>query len=157
MYPVVPLTEYGIFQKCTAKSVFLNCLDELLSLYFEQPIIQVKVVNDTAFVNMHQSILSRIFGKYCREEFRKKIVSLTYNIVRIDFVFDTYLPSNIKTQTRESRGARMRVSVRKEKLLCNKFQGFLGNSKSKIELFIMIADAHSPIWCQKAIVATAQM
>ena len=77
MYPVVPLSEYGIFQKCTAKSDFLNCLDELLRLHFEQPIIQVKVVNGAAFVNMHQPILSTIFGKYCREEIRKKIVSLT--------------------------------------------------------------------------------
>ena len=77
MYSVVPMAEYGIFQKFTAKSDFLNCLDELLSLYFKQPIIQVKFVSDTAFVNMHQPILSRIFGKYFREEFRKKIVSLT--------------------------------------------------------------------------------
>ena len=51
----------------------------------------------------------------------------------------------------------IKVSVRKEKPLCNKFPGFLRNSKNKIELFIMIADAHSSIWCQKAIAATAQM
>ena len=51
----------------------------------------------------------------------------------------------------------MKVSVRKEKPLYNKFQGFLRNSENKIELFIMIADAHTPIWCQKVIAATAQM
>ena len=43
----------------------------------------------------------------------------------------------------------MRVSVRKETTLCNKFKDFLRNGENKTELFIIITDALSQVRCQK--------
>ena len=56
------LSEYEKLRKCTAKSDFLDCLDELGSSHFEQPAIQVKLVAGVAFVNMYQPRLSKTFG-----------------------------------------------------------------------------------------------
>ena len=50
----------------------------------------MKVVDGAPFVTMHWSRLSKTFGEYCYEELPKKIVSLTKNIERSDFDFNTY-------------------------------------------------------------------
>ena len=71
MYPV-SLYEYGKLRQCTAKSDFLDCLDELVCPQFEQPVIQMKVVDGAAFVNMHQPRQSKTFGEYCYDELPKK-------------------------------------------------------------------------------------
>ena len=109
----------------------------------------MKAVDGAPFVTMHQPRLSKILGEYCYEKLPKKIVSLTKNIERGNFVFDTYLPNSDKTQTRECRGVGMRVSVRKKTPFCNKLQDFLRSDENKTELFIMIADALIQVRYQK--------
>ena len=74
IYPVL-LTEYRKLQKCAAKSDFQNCLDELVSPHFEQSA-------------SHTLLLWIYTSQDC--QLPKKIVTLTRNIERTDFAFNTY-------------------------------------------------------------------
>ena len=60
---------------------------------------------------------------------------------RLDLVFDVYNENSLKSQTRENRGEGIRISVRKDTLICKDFQKFRRNDTNKTELFKMIAEA----------------
>ena len=74
----------------------------------------MKRIDRTAFVNVYQPRTSKTFGKYCDDELVKIIYSYSEGVDRMDFVLDGYLENSIKTQIREGRGKRMRISVRRD-------------------------------------------
>ena len=63
----------------------------------------------------------------------------------MDFVFDRYLENSIKTQTREGRGKRISISVRRDTPLREDLKTFMTDSYNKAELFLMIANSISQI------------
>ena len=63
----------------------------------------------------------------------------------MDFVFDKYLENSIKTQTREGRGKRIPISVRRDTPLREDLKTFMTDSYNKAELFLMIANSISQI------------
>ena len=66
---------------------------------------------------------------------------MAHGVSRLDFVFDTYIADNLKSQTRESRGKRIRIVVRKETPVCKKFQDFMRNDQNKTELFMILVES----------------
>ena len=65
-YPV-SISEYGRLRKCNSKSDFLKCLDAFVSPSDEPPIVQMKVLDGAAFVNMNPPRDVSSFGEYCSE------------------------------------------------------------------------------------------
>ena len=154
-YPV-SLSEYGKLRKCPTKSDFIKCLHEIVEPHYEEPRIEMKVIDGAAFVNIYQPKISNNFGEYCYDEITKRVYTISQHLDRLDFVFDTYQHNSIKTQTRENRGTGMRVLVRRDTPMCRKFQDFMRNSDNKTELFLMIANAISKIEnVSTSIIATA--
>ena len=91
-------------RNCTAKSDFLDCLEELISPLFEHPVIQVKLLMALLlWICTSRDLwrpLYRTDGEYCFEELPNKIVSLTQNIERIDLVFGSYQTASKQKQVK---------------------------------------------------------
>jgi len=123
----------------------LKCLDELIEPTHEPPDVDVKVIDGAAFVNINAPKTSKTLGEYCHEELIKKIDFMKREVQRIDFVFDTYKPDSIKSQTRDNRGKGTRVAIRKSTPIPRKFQDFMRNDDNKTELFKMLAQSITSI------------
>ena len=152
-YPV-SISEYGKLRKCSAKSDFLKCLEDLAEPCYEHPSVDMMVIDGAAFVNINQPKSSKTFGEYCDVEIKKKVEILANKVQRLDLVFDTYIPNSIKSETRESRGYGIRISVRKETPVHKKFQEFMRQDDNKTELFKMLANTVRDINSPAIIVAT---
>eukprot|EP00794_Sanderia_malayensis_P004251 gene4251-4816_t len=138
-YPV-SLSEYGRLRKCTAKSDFLKCLEDLEDARLEPVDVEAKIVDAAAFVNINAPKLSQTYGEYCSVELVDKVRKLSKDVKRLDFVFDIYKSDSIKAQTRENRGKGERFSVRKETPISRRFQDFMRHDDNKTELFKMLAE-----------------
>ena len=121
-YPI--LSEYGRLRKCSNKSDFLKCLEDLSKPSLESP-VEAKIVDGAAFVNINQPKTSTTFEEYCFKEITQQVRRMAHGVSRLDFVFDTYIADTLKSQTRESRGKGIRIVVRKETPIWKKFQDFL--------------------------------
>ena len=52
-YPV-PLSEYGKLRKCSAKSDFLQCLDDIVKPGLSPPNVEVKIIDAATFFNINK-------------------------------------------------------------------------------------------------------
>ena len=137
-YPV-SLSEYVKLRKCSEKSDFLQCLDDIAKPSLSPPSVEVKIIDAAAFYNINKPKTLETFGQYCLEKISWKVQQQLSGLKRLDFVFGTYKTDSIKEQTREERGIGVRIPVRKETPIANKFQVFLKTSDNKAELFKMLA------------------
>ena len=139
-YPV-SVSEYGRLRKGTAKSDFLECVEEWDSSSLEPPEVEAKTIDGPAFININTPKTSRAFREYCSVQVTEKVRQILQCVVRLDFVFDTYKSDSIKEQTRENRGKSIRISVRKETPICRQFQDFMRHDANKTELFKMLPES----------------
>ena len=137
-YPI-SLSEYGRLRKCSNKSDFLKCLEDLSEPSLESPDVEAKIVDGAAFVNINQPKTSTAFEEYCFKEIPQQVRRMAHGVSRLDFVFDSYIADSLKSQTRESRGKGIRIVVRKETPICKKFQDFMRNDQNKT--FMMLAES----------------
>ena len=138
-YPI-SISEYGKLRKCTGKSDFLKCLNEIIDPSEEQPVTQAKIIDGAALINMNPPPSSKVFGDYCLE-IKSKIEGLKRNgTERVDLVFDIYKENSLKFQTRQNRGQGTRIAVRETTPIPKDFQKFVRNDKNKNELFQMLVD-----------------
>ena len=113
----------------------------IFDVTYDAPDVSMKVVDEAAFVNMNRPKSSTTYGKYCEDELLSKLKFTSQNTKKLDLVFDVYNENSLKSQTRENRGGRMRISVGKDTPICKDFQKFMRNDTNKTELFKMIAEA----------------
>jgi len=142
-YPV-SISEYGRLRKCNAKSDFLKCLDGFGTPSDEPPVVDMKVLDGAAFVNMNPPRDATTFGGYCGE-LKDKLKAIGKGLTRLDVVFDIYKEGSLKSQTRENRGAGIRVSVRENTPVLKNFTSFMRNDLNKTELFVMLAHSITSI------------
>ena len=132
-YPIA-ISEYGELRKCTAKSDFLQILEEIREPTYDSPSVDVKIVDGAAFVHMNAPKACKNYGEYC-DVLQQKIRLLANNVLRLDMVFDMYEEKSIKSQTRQRRGHGVRVSVQKQTPIYKNFHEFMRNDQNKTELF----------------------
>ena len=125
-------------RKCSAKSDFLQCLDDIVKPGLSPPNVEVKIIDAATFFNINKPKTSETFGQYCSEEIPWKVQQQLGDLKRLDILFDTYKTDSIKVQTRERCWIGVRITVRKETPIAKKFQVFLKNSDNKTELFKML-------------------
>ena len=58
-YPI-SISEYGKLRKCTGKSDFLKCLNEIIDPSEEQPVTQAKIIDGAALINMNPPRSSKV-------------------------------------------------------------------------------------------------
>ena len=103
----------------------MQCLHKIFEPKYEEPTVQMRVIDGAAFLNTYPPMTSKMFEKYCEDELVKVVYSSSEGFDRMDFVFDRYLKNNIKIQTCEGRGKRMFISVRNNNPLCEDFKTFM--------------------------------
>ena len=83
-------------RKCSAKSDFLQCLNDTVKPSLSPPNVEVKIMDRAAFVNVNNPKTSETFGQYCSEEVPWKVQLQLSDLKRLDFVFDTYKTDSIR-------------------------------------------------------------
>ena len=95
----VSISKYGKLRAAKDKSEFAHLLHKVFEPQYEEPNVQIKVIDGTAFVNIYRPSASKAFGEYCDDELVKVVYSITKWVDRMGFVLDRYLEKSIKTQT----------------------------------------------------------
>ena len=112
------MSKYGKLRKCSAKSNFLQCLNDSVKSSLSPPNQKVKIIDAAAFVNINKLKTLETFGEYCSKEIPWKVQQLFGYLKRLDFVFDTYKTDSIIGKTRAGRGIGVRISVRRKTPNC---------------------------------------
>ena len=136
----VAISEYGKLRKATSKSDFLECLESLIEVTHEAPVVSMKIIDGAAFVNMNRPMTSSTFGTYCQNELVPKLIFHGKSTQRMDLVFDIYKENSLKSQTRENRGEGIRISVRSSTPIYKDFTKFMRNDNNKSELFKLVSE-----------------
>ena len=83
------LSEYGERRKCSAKSNFLQCLNDIANPSLLQPNVEVKIIDASALVYINTPKKLETLGQYCSEEIPWKVQQQLGDLKQLDFVFDT--------------------------------------------------------------------
>ena len=69
----IAISEHEKLRKCASNSDLLNCLYEIEEPSAESPKVDIKVIDEAAFVCMNAPKYAKIIGHYCMELEEKKI------------------------------------------------------------------------------------
>ena len=70
---LVSLSEYGKLRTFSAKSDFLQCLNDIVKPSLWPRNVEVKIIDAAAFVNINKPETLETFGQYCSEEIPWKV------------------------------------------------------------------------------------
>ena len=90
----------------------------------------MKLIHDAEFVNLYQPRIT----KYNDDDLARVVHSFSKGICKINFTFDKCLENRIKSQTRDDRGKRMRILIRKDTPLCEDFNAGTRNNDNKTDV-----------------------
>ena len=122
----------------------MDCLSNYGDPSEEVPAVDMTVIDAATFVNMNPPPGELTFREYC-DELKDKLSMIERAVTRMDAVFDVYKEGSLKSQTREKRGTRIRVSVREHAPVLKNFTNFMRCDASKTELFAMISQKASSL------------
>lgn len=125
------------------KSDLVQCLevDSVLST----PAVDVKIIDAAVVVNMLPPGKSKSFEEYATTVFVPHIIKQAQQTKRVDLVWDRYLATSLKRNTREMRGAGIRRRVSKTTLIPANWKSFLRSDENKAELFHFLAASISSV------------
>jgi len=83
---------------------------------------------------------AKTFLDYCSAVLWPFVKRLLQSVQRIDIVFDRYMHTSLKSETRESRGSGQKINVRLNTVIPKTFSKFLAVADNKQQLFRVIAD-----------------
>ena len=106
------ILEYGKLRK-TNKADFLSCLDKFGKALLTCPIVNGKVIDGAAAIQMIKPIGVKAFGECASDTFSRTVLSCLSRpeMILVDIVFDRYVNFSLKGETRERRGKGVRLSV----------------------------------------------
>ena len=84
----ISISEYGKLRAAKDKSEFTQLLHKVFEPQYEEPNVQMKVIDGTVFVHIYRPRTSKLV---------KAFYSFSKGVDRMDFVFDRYLENSIKT------------------------------------------------------------
>lgn len=127
------------------KSDLLTCLSTLSNPTKDISELDVEccILDGAVIVQMLNPGGSRNFEEYIRTIFLPYIHSVLSNVLRLDIVFDRYLPNSLKYTAREKRGSGTRTHVVASTKIPRNWHEFLRVDANKTELFHILADAAS--------------
>ena len=67
------MSVYEKLRKCSAKSDFLQCLNDIVKPSLLPPNLEVKIIDAAAFVNINKPKTLETFGQYYSEEIPWKV------------------------------------------------------------------------------------
>ena len=130
------MSEKGDIRPAKNKSAVLNCIIQAdHSQPGEAPIVDVKIFDGPALVNMLQPSNCKTFHDYAKDVFTAYIRNQSQSVCRVDLVWDRYFDDSLKGRTRSNRGVGIRRKVTSNGILPKNWATFLRCSENKKELF----------------------
>ena len=112
------------------------------------------IIDGAVVVNMVRPRPERTFSEYATQSFLPYVQAQLLHVQRVDVVWDEYLPTSLKTTTRQQRGQGTRRCVLPNSPLPRNWQTFLRLDQNKMELFRFLAQCIAGLGCQKQIITT---
>jgi hypothetical protein len=122
------------------KSELLDALMPSSSRCTHQPPATCVVLDGSMAVHMAHPKSSLTFEEYCNSVFAPMVLSLMQKHMRVDIVWDRYIPNSLKSSTRHERGTGAIVRVTPTTKVPGNWQDFLRVNGNKTELFHLIAE-----------------
>ena len=117
------------------KADLLHCLDLEEKQSVNAPIVDVKLFDGAAIVQMLKPGTAKTFQEYADMVFVSYMSTQLATAQRVDIVWDVYIPDSLKSTTRQKRGKGMRRRVAPSTLLPKNWKDFLRLDENKTELF----------------------
>lgn len=129
----------GKMNPAKSKSDIVSCIAPNPSL-LDPTNIQCKILDGPAIVHFIKPSGATTFEQYVDKNFIPYLLMLLQSCERLDIVFDIYLISSLKANTRENRGKGVRKKVGGGTKLPGNWADFLRHDDNKTELFHYIAE-----------------
>lgn len=133
------LSDDGRLHMCQ-KSQLASIFETKIKVPDKEPVADAIIFDGSALVNSLPPRLSKTFAEYATLEFIPKVKPYNVKYVRMDIVFDVYLPSSLKSEARSKRGQGARRRVTEHGILPRNWHSFLRNNTNKTELFEYLAE-----------------
>ena len=129
------LSDFGKLHLPNNKSELLKCIQSPTQP--EPPTFcDCRVMDGAAIVHFLPTTGVATFNDYAENVFIPYLQMQLQSTMRIDIVWDTYLPDSLKESTREKRGKGVRRKVSGQTKLPGKWMDFLCDSKNKTEFLL---------------------
>ena len=133
------LSDSGGLHSCQ-KSDLTDILQSKVTTPDTEPEVEAIIIDGSALVNSLPPRTSTTFDEYARETIIPNVTALSEKYKRTDVVFDVYLPSSLKSETRMKRGTGARRRVTGTNKTPKNWKNFMRHSQNKTELFCFLAD-----------------
>jgi hypothetical protein len=149
------LSQMGII-RTGKKSDLLGCLEGLSpsTENVSHPTVQVNILDGAAIVNMLRPGTAKTFQDYANGVFLPYISSQLQQVIRLDIVWDVYMPDSLKAHTRSKRGKGVRRRVAPSSAVPGNWHEFLRIDDNKTELFSFLATNAASIDTDKQVITT---
>ena len=148
------LSDNGKLHSCQ-KSDLVNLLQSQVMIPDTEPEADTIIIDGSALVNSMYPRTSKTFDDYARVNVLLTIQAFSAKYKRTDIVFDVYLPSSLKSETRSKRGKGVRRRVAGGNKIPKNGQSFLRDD-NKTELFHFLADKIAEMHTMNVVVVTME-
>ncbi len=121
------------------KAHLLHCIQFEEIQDMNGPVVNVKLFDGAAVVQMLRPGLTKTFQEYADTIFMPYISSQLKSVKRVDIVWDMYIQDRLKSTTRQKRGKGVRRRVAPTTTIPHNWKDFLGLDENKSELFSFLA------------------
>ena len=131
------LSDFGKLHLPNTKSELLKCIQSPTQP--EPPTLcDCRIMDGATIVHFIPTTGVATFDDYAENVFIPYLQMQLQSTMRIDIVWDTYLPESLKESTREKRGKGVRRKVSGQTKLPGKWMDFLCDSKNKNRIFYIL-------------------
>ena len=142
-----------IWQK---NSDLVGCLEDMIPPHenVASPHVEVIILDGAAITNMLAPGGTKTFSDYATQVFLPYITSQLQHAIRVDVVWDEYMPDSLKADTRTKRGRGIRRRVEPSSSIPRNWQAFLRIDENKVELFSFLATRLAAQETEKQVIGT---
>ena len=149
------LSDNGKLHSCQ-KSDLVNLLQSQVVIPDTEPEADTIIIDGSALVNSMHPRTSKTFDDYARVHVLPTMQAFSAKYKRTDIVFDIYLPSSLKCETRSKRGKGVRRRVAGGNKMPKNWQSFLRDDNNKTELFHFLADKIAEMHTVNVVIVTKE-
>jgi len=112
----------------------MPCLEAEIVAPEISPVVDVKLLDGVAVVQMLNPGTAKTFLEYAEQVFVSYVLSQLENTTRIDIVWDVYQPDSLKGSTRQKRAKKVRRRVIPTAMMPKNWTDFVRVDENKTEL-----------------------
>ena len=136
----------------------MGCLEDMIPPQenVASPHVEVIILDGAAITNMLAPGGAKTLCDYATQVFLPCITSQLQLAIRVDVVWDEYMPDSLKADTRTKRGRGIRRRVEPSSSIPGNWQAFLRINENKVELFSFLATRLAAQETEKQVISALQ-